>query len=244
MRSITPMLVCCLFLTAAVFSPRRSYTAERPSSIEPLGSTLPAVQCVEESRLQDNLITLKKQVSDAESFKIRNYLHAAARRSAVCRQRVIRALMNAMDQPGTELERYPLWDNGARVLAELRAVEALDLLITNLGFTDDFSISMSHYPSVSAVIDIGLPALSKLEIVLNQNPNPNMRKLAAFCVAKIGGPRARSMLKKASSRESNECVNRFLRISLEMFANKTRPNHIPYGKENSKWFGAFYCFTE
>jgi hypothetical protein len=145
-----------------------------------------------------------------------------------------------MDQPGTELERYPMWDNGARVLAELRAVEALDLLIANLGFTDDFSISMSHYPSVSAVIDIGAPALYKLELVLHQNPDPNMRKLATFCIALIGGAKARVALTKALSNETDKCLRTFLTLSLEMFDNKVKPNHILREKDG-RWYSAFYC---
>lgn len=207
-----------------------------------------AAKCLANAEIDKRLHAFKKQLDGEEEFQAKRSLLAAAKRSQACRQRVIRALTTAMAQlndHSASSEAYPLWHNGARLLADLRAVEALDLLIANLSFTDDFSISLSHYPAVGAVTTIGQAAIPKLELVLTKDSDPNIRKLAAYCIADIGGSRAKRALAKALPNEKNKCVNNFLRVSLdEMFANKSRPNHIPYGGGNGGWWGAFYCSTQ
>lgn len=206
-----------------------------------------AAKCLTNAEIDKRLLVFKKQLDGEDVFQAKRSLLAAAKRSQPCRQRVIRALTSAMAQlndHSASSEAYPLWDNGARLLADLRAIEALDLLIANLGFNDDFTSSLSHYPAVGAVTTIGQAAIPKLEFVLTKDSDPNIRKLAAFCIADIGGSQARSVLAKALPNEKDKCLNNFLRISLKMFANKTRPNHIPSDKENGEWWSAFYCPAE
>ncbi|HKR96043.1 MAG TPA: HEAT repeat domain-containing protein, partial [Candidatus Angelobacter sp.] len=112
----------------------------------------------------------------------------------------------------------------------------------NLGFTDNFTSSLTHYPAMGAVTMIGEAAIPKLELVLTKDAEPNIRRLAAWCISYIGGSRAKRALVKALPHENDPCLKKFLRISLELFANKKEPNHIP--SENGEWWSAFYCSTE
>ncbi|HEY2961021.1 MAG TPA: hypothetical protein VGJ37_01295 [Pyrinomonadaceae bacterium] len=144
--------------------------------------------------------------------------------------------------PDNDQARYALWRHGADLLAKLRATEALDLLIANLTLTDGFSISLSHYPATVAVTSIGQSAIPKLQLVLGKNANPHMRKFAVFCIASIGGARAKGVLTNALPNETDRCVRRFIAVSLEMFSNKVKPNQIP--PDDGKWFSAFYCLAE
>ena len=204
-----------------------------------------AAKCLATTEIDKRLLVFKKKLAGEELYQAKRSLLAAARRSQACRQRVIRALTSAMAQlndHSASSEAYPLWHNGARLLADLHAVEALDLLTANLGFTDDFTISLTHYPAMNAVITIGQAAIPKLELVLTKHSDPGIRKLAAFCIADIGGSRAKSVLAKALPNQKDKCLINFLRVSLKMFANKTRPNHIP--SDNGEWWGAFYCPAE
>lgn len=204
-----------------------------------------AAKCLANAEIDKRVLVFKARIGGEEAYQAKRSLLAAARSSQACRQRVIRALTSAMAQlndHSASSEAYPLWHNGARLLSDLRAVEALDLLTANLGFTDDFTISLTHYPAMLAVTAIGQPAIPKLELVLTKDPDPGIRKLAAWCIADIGGSRARSVLAKALPKEKDKCLNNFLRISLKMFANKTEPNHIP--SDNGEWWAAFYCPAE
>lgn len=144
--------------------------------------------------------------------------------------------------PTNDSERYYLWRNGADLLADLRATEALDLLVANLMVTDGQSISLSHFPAVDAVTRIGEAAVPKLQRVISEDLNPYTRKLAVYCIASIGGARTRTVLTKALAGVTDGCVKDHIRISLKMFDNKVRPNHIP-DNNNGSWISSFYCVS-
>lgn len=131
---------------------------------------------------------------------------------------------------------------GASLLGELKATEALDLLIANIDFTDGWSTKISeHYtPALVAILRIGQPGIPKLQTVLNNDSLAGRRQFAAFAIAYIGGGDAREALKSALPRETDPCVKGFLKVSLEAFNNKERPNHVSSAL-NGKWLSAFYC---
>jgi hypothetical protein len=155
--------------------------------------------------------------------------------------------MTAMEQPGkgnalvrVDDENYALWANGADLLGELKATEALDLLIANFGLTDGLTSTLGHYPALGPVITMGDLSIPKLQEVLSKEPEPFKRKFAVFCLGSIGGVRARNVLVKARPGETDPCVKKFISVSLEVFGNKTQPNHIT-GKENGRWYSYLYC---
>jgi len=126
------------------------------------------------------------------------------------------------------------------MLADLKATEALDLLIANIDFTNGFESSLNDFPALVAILEIGAPAIPKLQIALKNDSVPHRRKFAALCIAYIGGDQARRALTNALPVETDPCVKKFLELSLQAFDNKEKPNHISSAL-NGKWLAAFYC---
>jgi HEAT repeat protein len=160
--------------------------------------------------------------------------------SPACRTKVISALMFAMDKPDLDFTRdrssYFLWLYGSHLLGDLQATEALDLLISHLDLDDGFfSTSMNHQPALDGVIKMGTAAIPKLDYVLKRDPKATKRHAAVYCIATIGGREASKALKEALSTESDQCVRRFLQISLESFDDESRI------KDRAAWFSGYFC---
>lgn len=219
--------------------------ASDANTSETIIPSLRSDRCFHDSELREIIATLKKQAGD-DLVKVYTPLLSKARADSGCRMQVIQAVIDAMSQAtnpaGNEYQNFFLWLNGAGLLADLKATEALDLLIANIDFTDGWSgvIKESHFPALVAILKIGRPAIPKLEIALSNDSDPDRRQFAAFCIAYIGGRQAKMALKSALPRETDPCLKRFLQVSLQAFNNKKKPNHIS-SELNGKWIAAFYC---
>jgi len=204
-----------------------------------------SARCFHDTELRESIATLKQQ-GGADVAKVSESLLTKARTADGCRIEVVQALISSMAQstnPTTnQYENFFLWLHGASLLADLKATEALDLLIANIDFTDGWSasISESHFPALVAILRLGQPAIPKLQIVLSNDSESHRRKFAAFCIAYIGGHQAKAALKSVLPLETDPCVKGFLQVSLQAFDNKTKPNHISSAL-NGKWLAAFYC---
>jgi len=143
--------------------------------------------------------------------------------SEQCRAEVIAALMKAMDRPNLDFthdkDSYYLWLYGAELLGELKASEALDLLVSHLNLMNRhlYSSSMTHQPALKGVTKMGPIAIPKLDTVLRHSPDPKLRFDAVYCIATIGGPSAVRSLREALDSESDECVSHAIRVSLDSF---------------------------
>ena len=201
--------------------------------------------CFQETELRESIATLKQQ-EGAEIAKVSESLLVKARTTDGCRIQLVQALISSMaqatDPKGNQYANFFLWMHGASMLGELDATEALDLLTENIDLTDGWAakISESHFPALAAILRIGQPAIPKLQVVLDHDSKPHRRKLAAFCIAYIGGGQARTALNDALPRETEPCLKRFLQVSLQTFNNKDKPNHISPAV-NDKWLAAFHC---
>ena len=133
-----------------------------------------------------------------------------------------------------------MWRYGADLLADLKATEALDLLIRNLSFSGGSSINIAHYPAMPAVIKIGRPAISKLGAALRQNSDTHYRWNAVVCIAHIGGPRATEELATALSSESDSCLRKFIQISIKALSNPKSQGQIA-AEDRDAWFAARSC---
>ena len=167
-------------------------------------------------------------------------LVTTSRISSSCKSEVIAVIMNGMNKPDLDFDRdadsYWLWRHGSDLLGDLHATEALDLLVSHLDSrTKMFSSSMDHMPALSGVIKMGASAMPRLDAVLKHDPKPGMRHAAVYCIATIGGPSAVKSLREAIPTESNECVSRFIRISLENFDESGKI------KDRGKWFSGISC---
>lgn len=204
-----------------------------------------SARCFHDSELRESIAILKQQ-GGADVAKVSKSLLTKARTDDGCRTQVVKALISTMaeatDPTANQYENFFLWLHGASVLADLKSTEALDLLIANIDFTDGWSasISESHFPALAAILRIGSTAIPKLQVVLSNDPKSHRRKFAAFCIAYIGGSQAKTALKSAMSSETDPCVKTFLKVSIQAFDNKTKPNHVS-SELNGKWLAAFYC---
>ena len=171
-------------------------------------------------------------------------LKADAGRSTICRKQLIASLMTAMDQPNLDLTggtpQFFLWHYGTQLLSELKATEALDLLIANFERHDGSGFPFNHYPALGGVIGMGEIALPKLQIALRDNPNPFTRRLTVFCIALIGGKSAQQILIQALDRESDSCVASCIRASLKALNNKRRPYYVS-DEQRTTWYTTFLC---
>ncbi len=158
-----------------------------------------------------------------------------------CRAEVIAALMKALDRPNIDFtadnDSYHLWRYGAELLGELKATEALDLLIPRLVLMNKgaISTSMNHRPALKGVVKMGAAAIPKLDAALRSNPDPDVRFQAVLCIAMIGGPEAASTLREVSNSESDECVRRIINVSLENFDDNGNL------KDRSRWSSSIAC---
>jgi len=250
MKSRILILGCWAFIFTPAFPQFLTDTHESRSFIVRTSQMRPVAQCISQRQLSKKLFTLRSHLSGEELFRVKHSLVSIAKRSSDCRTQVIQALMTAMKQPGkdnglggVDSETYVLWNNGADVLGELRATEALDLLIANFGLTDGLSSSLGHYPALNPVITMGQLSVPKLQEVLSRNPESFRRKFAVFCLASIGGARVKNILANAQSGEADPCVQKLINVSLEAFANKIHPNHIT-PEENGRWYSRVYCSSE
>ncbi len=161
----------------------------------------------------------------AENEQTAKTLLLYANKSTDCRTAIINQLIEAMDKPNpnflADQRTYHLWSTGAALLGELKAVEALDLLINHLDLNDGhFSASGVHQPAVFGIRKMGSLAVPKLEEALSHNANRNIRLAAAWCLSDIGGKDAKHSLKHALESESDPCVRRLITLLLEP-ANKS-----------------------
>jgi|SoiMethySBSTD1v2_1073268.scaffolds.fasta_scaffold138474_4 hypothetical protein len=203
-----------------------------------------------------SVATVLEQLSSGNydiTSKARHVLLNIAYRSADCRQAVIRALIAAMDEPELDFERQPLkynlWREGSELLGELKAIEALDLLISHLDLTNGFhSSSMVFQPAILGVRQMGVAAIPKLAVALRQSSKPRIRLAAVYCLTDIGGTAALVVLKEARDSETNSCVSNFIKVSLNTFTYKSKsgvsfdtqaPRADTEARQN--WMAAFQC---
>lgn len=236
-----------LFLCGLVIVPSPVWPVKNAADVPPFEAISQSghERCFQGTELSESLTILKQQ-SGPELQKVTQSLFLKARSSTTCRTQIVQSLIRSMEQASRPLtdqnENYFLWQHGASLLANLKATEALDLLIANIDLTDGWStsISESHSPAVVAIFNIGEPAIQKLQIAVINDPVPHRRRFAALAIAYIGGRQARLALTSALPTETEPCTKEFLRVSLQAFDNKARPNHIST-ELNSKWLSTFYC---
>jgi hypothetical protein len=137
--------------------------------------------------------TALQRLSTGEYTQIelaRNTLLSYAKKSQACRNEVVAGLMQSMDKPDLDFERdlssYFVWREGAQLLGELNATEALDLLISHLDLTNGLhSASKVFQPAILGVRQMGPAAIPKLAVALLQSPKASVRMAAAYCLTDI-----------------------------------------------------------
>ena len=165
-----------------------------------------------------NAIEQISTTANESSSAIKSILERAGS-SPICRTEIIRDLRDAMDSPSLNLvsnqREFFLWSNGSKILGDLKAVEALDLLIDHLNLNDGlYSSSMCHQPAVGGVEAMGDVAIPKLTAALQRSPNRDIRLAAALCLGHIGSSDAIGALKQSLDAQTDQCVHRYIELSI------------------------------
>jgi len=191
--------------------------------------------CLTDDQLAKAVILLSGNFNEAQVAQ--QLLREKASKSSACRQRIIAAVMKAMDRPNLDISRdqasADLWYEGAVLLGDLKAVESLDLLLSHIKMRDgDASMMIRHQPALAGIVGMGALAIPKLKQLL-RNDDLLIRYYTVRCLYHIGGSSARLALKQALRTETNQCVKRLIVVSLkEMRGIRPAP---------SEWASAIFC---
>jgi len=239
------VMIVAFLLILVVISGQKS--KELPNRLTPPvtrnGQTL-IPGCMTESEVSDALEQLANSNKTTEQETIAETLRDNASQSAACRTQLVTLLIAKLDKSDRDLllnrPSFFLWHYGGKLLGDLKAVEALDLLIANFDLHDGSPYPFDHHPALGAASHIGEGAIPALKSVLDGNGDDSIRRYAVFCLAQIGGRVARQVLQDRLASESNCCVSNCIRASLEAFKNKTLPNQIT-SEHRLKWYTTFMC---
>ena len=245
MKPLFSVVMTIAFLVVLVAIPAES--KELPNRLTPPatknGETLIA-RCMTESEVSDALQRLATSNRTTEQQTIAATLHKSASQSAECRKQLVMILIAKLDQTDRDLllnrPSFFLWHYGSKLLADLKAVEALDLLIANFDLHDGTPFPFDHHPALVAAANIGEEAIPALKSVLDGGGGDSTRRYAVFCLAQIGGKVAKQLLRDRLASESNCCVSNCIRASLEAFENRTFPDHIS-DEDRVEWYTNFMC---
>ena len=222
-----------VFVLLVVCTPRVD-----PQHVVKRSRGVPHSECLSPDVLKNSIKLLGESYNEAQ--RAHATLIKAAGKSARCRQQIISSIMEAMDKPGLDIRRnqgdYYLWREGSTLLGELKATEALDLLISHMGMSDgEWSVTMVHQPALGGIIEMGPIAIPKLRVILGSQ-DPATRHNAVYCIAQIGGPSALRVLKQALPSESDKCLRRFIQASIKSLDNEKKKL-----QNNGEWLPAFLC---
>src|SRR5215813_6703137 len=155
--------------------------------------------------------------SDEDQKEICRRLIGLADESLESRSRVIQALIEELGKPEAKkgfLIAIP-WVNVVRVLGKLKAVEAIDTLVSNIGFTGQkIVISESFNPTYHAVVMMGEAAIQSLTEEVLSDHDSWSRTWAAWALCEIGGNEARQSLELAVRSERDEWTQQELQRAL------------------------------
>jgi hypothetical protein len=246
MARILIMVICLSFITGTHLRLGRIADYPDRSHNPPLRALLSSVPantktvCLPKQDVLDILRKVSSARSEPEAAKSRELLFKEARRSVRCRKELVATVVSAMNHSASNVGRDPdsfyLWRDGAELLGDLKAAEALDLLISHLDLTNGLSgPTMAGQPAILGVIKMGSLAIPKLSISLRESPERKTRYYAVYCISLIGGPSAIYALKHDLRLESDPCVKQFIQVSID---NSDSKGHI---RDRVKWYSAFIC---
>jgi len=156
--------------------------------------------------------------SPEDQSQVPEELLKIAGRSAESRAKVIDRLMDVVEDLSAR-EEWPIatrWMEAVMVLGQLKAVEAVDLLINNLDHSgqNGIALSINIDPPRRALAEIGEPAVPKLVEALT-HPNHYIRTRAAWILCEIEKERARDPIQAALEKETDEGVRCELQRTLD-----------------------------
>ena len=180
-------------------------------------------------RIEQLMATLSSPRDEARSAAAQE-LANLARMSPERRERVIKALLDDVEKRGTLDGRhgvlgseYPYWISVTNLLAELRATEAIDVLIKCIHCGNGYSGSLGHQPAFDALVKLGTSAVPKLSAALLSEPNDYARGQIALCLGTIGDEQAERSLREALRQETNKDVTEYIKAGIRTIDSRKNP---------------------
>jgi len=138
-------------------------------------------------------------------------LLSIAKRSTKARQYLIQALISVVqDQKAFPETRI----DAAWLLGKLRSLESLNILVKYLDLKGIAgSISLTFHPMVSIIVEMGEIAIPYLEKAMNDE-KISIREEASLALGEIGGEKAKKVLERALSTETEESVKEAIKWNL------------------------------
>jgi HEAT repeat protein len=167
-------------------------------------------------RLESETMNTGPSVEDQR--QVPEKLLEIAARSAESRARVIDRLMDVVEDLSAKHE-FPmatLWMKAVSVLGELKATEAVDVLVNTLDHTGQTGIivSIHRHPVRTALVKIGEPALPKLIEAL-AHAKPAIRTEAASALYSIDEGQAKTAIEAALVKETDNKVRQLFKEILK-----------------------------
>lgn len=159
-----------------------------------------------QTRLEQLIVDLYSK-DNANRRETRNKLVTLARQSPASQARVINRLIEVLEDARDIMDksRYQTWYDAAEIVGELRAVEAIDVLVKYLDFTDGVvGFPLANRPAVNALVGIGKPAVPNLISALLEREGTRIRINAAEALGFIGTRQARKGLQRALVSEQDK----------------------------------------
>jgi HEAT repeat protein len=167
----------------------------------------------------ESVIKLVRQLqseNEVERGEAKEGLRSLARKS---RQQIVNELIKLMEGSEPKLRitsqaHYDAWSFAAELLGELKATEALDVLIACISCNNGIhGLSAYRFPAFRALITIGPEAVPRLISALSDS-NASTRSRAALALGEIGGTDATKALENALVSERNQDVVISIQIAL------------------------------
>ena len=173
---------------------------------ERVQSLISSLSSGEEIRLaaERQLIELAQTSSQGREMIINGLLQAIGKRDELDGRRYV-----------LSQEILPFWRSVTRILAEVKASEAVDALLKCIHCGNGYTGSLGEEPASDALWQMGAMSIPKLSKALTEESDPYKRLHIVICLRKIGGPKAKSALKRARRSESNKDLRISIKIALE-----------------------------
>ncbi len=148
-------------------------------------------------------------------------LISRAKSSPDLRSRIIQDLMKSVEgQDELDGHHFVLvstflfWSGATIIFADIKAVEAIDMMIRCIDSSNGLSGNAGEPPSAYALVRMGTITIPKLSQALHHEPSSANRIRIVLCLSRIGGPQARAALREGLKTETNKGVRYYINRAL------------------------------
>jgi HEAT repeat protein len=169
-----------------------------------------------------SLITSLSSEEDKVRTATERRLISIARTSPDKREVVIQALLKSVGEQeelnGSRTVLSPsalsYWDSATRVFTELKADEAIDVMIKCIHCGNGYTGSLNEQPAADALLRMGARAVPKLADALAKDGNAYKRVQIVLCLSRINTPQAKRALEHALRSEPDKGVRTYIENAL------------------------------